>query len=133
MKKLYEETYIQDIANEIRIQGQLEDEMTIAEMPFYIRKIQKHKFGECNIPMSDSTQILGAWERPTEWEDISNLDCSTETEVVYLSLYRNNEIPWALGLYITAQKGTRVEYGHIVDNNKKHITNAKNNEKIIFS
>lgn len=116
MKKLYEENYIQDIADSIRQQGQFEDEMAIAEMPYYIRQIKKHNFAECDIPLNDMVEALPTWERPSEWEDISNIDYSNDFEVVYLSLYRDVDCPWALGLYITAQKGTKIEYGHIVNN-----------------
>lgn len=117
MKKLYEEDYIQDIADTVRQQGQIEDTMSISEMPYYIRQIQKNGFVECDIPLNDDVPIFdSAWTRPSEWEDISGLDYSDEFEVVYLSLYRTPNVPWALGLYITASKGSQVEYGHIVNN-----------------
>lgn len=117
MKKLYEESYIQDIADTTRSQAEIEDEMSIIEMPYYIRQIKKHKFAECDMPLNDDVPVFeSAWVRPTEWEDISGIDYSDEFEVVYLSLHRSEDVPWTLGLYITAQKGTKVEYGHMVNN-----------------
>lgn len=117
MKKLYEENVMQEIADTIRAEGQFDDEMRHDEMPYYIRRIKKHKFVECDMPLSDTTQIFPeTWTRPSEWEDVSQIDYSEFTEVVYLSLYRTPETPWALGLYITAQKGVKIEYGHVVNN-----------------
>lgn len=117
MLKLYEESAIQDIANSIRAKMEIENKMTVPEMPNYIQKISgSSEVFDFNIDIVPShLDNDGNWVRPDEYEDLSQIQLDDDREEVYLSLYNRHDGLWHLGLYVTAGKGYKVELGHIVN------------------
>lgn len=115
MKKLYEESEVQAIADAIRDRLDIDARMKMAEMPDYIYNITRNKALEANVDYKPFEKYTEPWVRPSEYEDLSELNFDDEFEVAYLSLHKKDDAPWVLGLYITASKGCNVEYGHIVN------------------
>lgn len=115
MKKLYEDSYIQEIAEKIRNGLKIDDTMSIAEMPAYIERLG-NPYINTTISLNPShLDENGVWVRPSEYEDVGSLTWENNEEVCYLSLSKTNMPLWMLGLYITASKGSQIEYGHVIN------------------